>query len=99
MALSGNKVPPSEGEFATSLAPLVGEGAIAEPAQTALLPAIKLPAGARLSEHHNQMIDSTLADCGGNISKAARSLGVSRGLLYRHLSARKSEPQAPVASD
>ncbi|PUE11793.1 hypothetical protein B9Z51_00960 [Limnohabitans sp. T6-5] len=40
---------------------------------------------ARLSDHHHQLIDSTLAACGGNISRAARTLGVSRGLLYRHL--------------
>ena len=25
------------------------------------------------------------AACGGNVSKAARLLGVSRGLVYRHL--------------
>ncbi|MEO5697054.1 MAG: helix-turn-helix domain-containing protein, partial [Burkholderiaceae bacterium] len=24
-------------------------------------------------------------DCGGNVSKAARALGVSRGRIYRHL--------------
>lgn len=43
------------------------------------------PTGARLSEIHHQMIDSTLAACDGNISRAARTLGVSRGVLYRHL--------------
>jgi len=26
-----------------------------------------------------------LAECGGNVSKAARALGVSRGRVYRHL--------------
>lgn len=40
---------------------------------------------ASLSEHHHHLIDRTLEDCGGNISRAARALGVSRGLLYRHL--------------
>lgn len=35
-----------------------------------------------LSRHH---IDRTLAACGGNVSCAARKLGVSRGLIYRHL--------------
>jgi transcriptional regulator of acetoin/glycerol metabolism len=98
IALSANKPPVSSSGLPTSLAPLAGEDAGSETEHTTLLPTSKLPAGARLSEHHNQMIDSTLAACGGNISKAARSLGVSRGLLYRHLNARKSEPQA-VDSD
>lgn len=31
------------------------------------------------------MIERTLADCRGNVSRAARRLGVSRGLLYRRL--------------
>jgi transcriptional regulator of acetoin/glycerol metabolism len=26
-----------------------------------------------------------LAESGGNVSRAARTLGVSRGLIYRHL--------------
>ena len=43
------------------------------------------PIQARLSDHHHQLIDSTLAACNGNISRAARTLGVSRGVLYRHL--------------
>lgn len=34
------------------------------------------------------LIERTLAECGGNVSQAARKLGVSRGLIYRH--ARKS---------
>lgn len=35
-----------------------------------------------------QHIEKTLAACGGNVSSAARTLGVSRGLIYRHLRAR-----------
>ena len=31
------------------------------------------------------LIEQTLADCGGNVSMAARRLGVSRGLVYRHV--------------
>jgi transcriptional regulator of acetoin/glycerol metabolism len=40
---------------------------------------------ATLEGHSHQLIESTLAACGGNISRAARQLGVSRGLLYRRL--------------
>jgi sigma-54 dependent transcriptional regulator, acetoin dehydrogenase operon transcriptional activator AcoR len=38
-----------------------------------------------LDDRNAQIIQDTLAECGGNISRAARKLGVSRGLLYRHL--------------
>jgi transcriptional regulator of acetoin/glycerol metabolism len=38
-----------------------------------------------LEQANRRLIESTLAECGGNVSKAARRLGVSRGLLYRRL--------------
>lgn len=38
-----------------------------------------------LQDVHREHIQATLAACGGNISGAARRLGVSRGLLYRRL--------------
>lgn len=41
--------------------------------------------GAKLRQANLQLIESTLAACGGNVSRAARELGVSRGLIYRHL--------------
>jgi len=44
------------------------------------------PATLRASDH--QLIVQTLAACEGNVSRAARQLGVSRGLVYRHLKAR-----------
>jgi DNA-binding NtrC family response regulator len=40
---------------------------------------------ATLLDHKQRLIESTLAACGGNIAKAARALGVSRGMLYRRL--------------
>ena len=36
---------------------------------------------------NQQWVEKTLAACGGNVSRAARELGVSRGLIYRHLKA------------
>lgn len=47
------------------------------------------PSPVSLSAYHQQLIDQTLEECGGNISRAARALGVSRGLLYRHLRQRQ----------
>jgi len=63
---------------------------LAEPAPVAAKPG-PLPAaarrddGAKLREANLHLIATTLAACGGNVSRAARELGVSRGLVYRHL--------------
>lgn len=38
-----------------------------------------------LRDSDRDLIARALADCGGNVSKAARKLGVSRGLIYRRL--------------
>jgi len=43
----------------------------------------KPPQTLRRGELH--LIEAALASCQGNVSKAARTLGVSRGLIYRHL--------------
>ena len=43
---------------------------------------------ATLAALNLQLIEQTLAACQGNVSQAARRLGVSRGLLYRRLRAR-----------
>lgn len=42
------------------------------------------PGGTTLRETDRQLVLRTLQACGGNVSKAARQLGVSRGLVYRH---------------
>ncbi len=42
-------------------------------------------ANPRLDALNREYIDRTLAACGGNVSSAARTLGVSRGLIHRHL--------------
>lgn len=60
-------------------------GAAAESSQArASAPAGPLPAGT-LRERDRHMIARTVEACGGNVSKAARQLGVSRGLIYRHM--------------
>lgn len=43
------------------------------------------PVDATLAQLNRRLIDQTLAECGSNVSEAARRLGVSRGLLYRRL--------------
>ena len=53
-------------------------------AATAFPPAAAAPAGT-LRDRDRHLISQTVQDCGGNVSKAARTLGVSRGLVYRHL--------------
>jgi len=42
-------------------------------------------AGSTLRDSDRDLIARTVQACGGNVSKAARTLGVSRGLVYRHL--------------
>jgi transcriptional regulator of acetoin/glycerol metabolism len=46
-----------------------------------------------LAEHDQRLVLQALARNGGNVSRAARELGVSRGLLYRRLAAAR-DPQA-----
>ena len=70
----------------------------AEPVTITALPqegAVQDLARATLLDHKQRLIESTLAACGGNIAKAARALGVSRGMLYRRL--QKGQAPAPAA--
>ena len=46
------------------------------------------PREATLRDSGLHLIEQTLQACGGNVSKAARQLGVSRGLVYRHIGKR-----------
>jgi sigma-54 dependent transcriptional regulator, acetoin dehydrogenase operon transcriptional activator AcoR len=53
---------------------------------------------ATLDHHRDRVISDTLAACGGNIARAARQLGVSRGLLYRRLRAQRDDGLSNGAS-
>ena len=48
--------------------------------------------GATLRTAGQNLIEQTLADCGGNVSMTARKLGVSRGLVYRHVKKTRATP-------
>jgi DNA-binding NtrC family response regulator len=63
------------------------ESSAAGTATTARIEPPSAPAddAATLAQLSRQLIEQTLAACGGNVSQAARRLGVSRGLLYRRL--------------
>jgi len=63
-----------------------GAGAPPPPAVTAPPPPAQEPEPT-LAEHDHRLVLETLQRCGGNVSRAARTLGVSRGLLYRRLAA------------
>lgn len=54
------------------------------PESEATVPSDK-PAIPTLQHANRALIEATLAACEGNVSRAARQLGVSRGLLYRRL--------------
>ena len=51
----------------------------------AALPMHEEQAEGSLRRSNRHLIVQTLEECGGNVSSAAKRLGVSRGLIYRHL--------------
>jgi sigma-54 dependent transcriptional regulator, acetoin dehydrogenase operon transcriptional activator AcoR len=53
------------------------------------------PASTTLNQVTGEVIVRTLTECDGNVSRAARRLGVSRGLLYRRLQQAPRPPQFP----
>ncbi|MBX3634159.1 MAG: Fis family transcriptional regulator [Rubrivivax sp.] len=55
------------------------------PVATEAAPASSAPPASALRALSDQLVHDTLQRCHGNVSKAARLLGVSRGLLYRRL--------------
>jgi len=66
--------------------PLVGLGAPNPPASPSIdAPRTSRPSAPTLRDNDRHLIQQTVQACDGNVSKAARTLGVSRGLIYRHL--------------
>lgn len=64
-----------------------GQGWI-DPAHLHLPEVAAMPApqgSTTLREQSRQRVQQTLAECGGNVSEAARQLGISRTTFYRHL--------------
>jgi sigma-54 dependent transcriptional regulator, acetoin dehydrogenase operon transcriptional activator AcoR len=57
----------------------------AHPAPVPAPAAEPAPQPVTLRETERQTVVRVLGECGGNVSRAARALGVSRGLIYRHL--------------
>jgi transcriptional regulator of acetoin/glycerol metabolism len=69
---------------------LAGAGGSAERAR------ISAPEGAhRLAELEHELVTRAMSEAGGNLSLAARRLGIARSTLYRHLRYR-SESDAPA---
>lgn len=69
--------------------PQAGALSAVSPRAHSALPAAQRPDDrARLRDASQQLIEKTLAACAGNVSRAARELGVSRGLIYRHVKQR-----------
>lgn len=67
---------------------MVDEAPAGLPATAAAAPpSPPAPAPQTLHDADRELVQRTLRDCGGNVSQAARRLGVSRGLVYRHLRA------------
>jgi transcriptional regulator of acetoin/glycerol metabolism len=64
--------------------------AVASPLQQQAAAEVSAPT---LRDSDRHLIVRTVQACEGNVSKAARALGVSRGLVYRHL---KQAQQAQV---
>ena len=61
------------------------DAGIGEPAPPSAPPAATPVPGPTLHDADHRLVQQTLQACGGNVSQAARRLGVSRGLIYRHL--------------
>jgi transcriptional regulator of acetoin/glycerol metabolism len=79
--VAGSGLPAPEPAPPTAVVP---EPATTSPPLPLPLPPVVDPlASKRLRESDRELIETTLQACGGNVSEAAKRLGVSRGLIYR----------------
>lgn len=78
-------MPPGHGTAASATPALDVAPQPAAPVATEAAPASSVPPASALRALSDQLVHDTLQRCHGNVSKAARLLGVSRGLLYRRL--------------
>lgn len=76
------EIAPAPEPMTASAASAATPGAAPNPPASATPPG--MPAGT-LRDTDRHLIEQTLRACDGNVSRAARQLGVSRGLVYRHL--------------
>lgn len=74
---------PPAATLAVSVSPASAPYTCAEPLSTVMY---LRPFFSQAIETERQTLVRLLGECGGNVSKA-RTLGVSRGLVYRHLKA------------
>ncbi len=72
---------------ATTAYPVFAQGLEDHPETIALTESLPSVLETTLHNANRALIESTLAAFNGNVAKAARKLGVSRGLLYRRLGA------------
>ena len=77
---------PAPAQRAEAVAPAVPVAPVAvETVESVAALAVAADTAGTLRDNDRQLIHQTLQACGGNVSRAARKLGVSRGLVYRHL--------------
>lgn len=80
-ARAGQVAPAWAGNTPTAVA----EASVPAAPVPAPTPAPAASCAASLADANQRLIEATLAAHGGNVSRAAKALGVSRGLLYRRL--------------
>jgi DNA-binding NtrC family response regulator len=74
------------GESVESVVFAPAPGGIVTGAASASKSSVSIPIGATLDEATRQLVEATIAECGGNKLKAAQILGIPPRTMYRHFS-------------